>query len=573
MADIRERYEDATIEEVIQACIDRGISVPLDDLDDRSRMLDLLHHDVNDLYARERTVENQLLRAPPRTDFETVSTPAPAAVERHDPLADAATEFAEVQRLHREKVRIVKNYTKPARKRTYDHFVRYFNKRYQAISAILRGRKELQSVVSISRVKGRQERETVSIIGMVLDKQETKGKHIVIKLEDPTGIIEVWLSANKHELLEIAKEVVLDEVIGIVGQTAGERMFASSVIFPDVPLSKELKKAPMETYVAFVGDVHVGAKLFLKDEFERFILWLSGHAGTPEQREIARKTEYVVFSGDLVEGIGIYPNQDDDLTIIDLKDQYREFAHYLKMIPTEKHIVITTGNHDAGRLQEPQLPIPKEFAPELHAMPNVTIVSNPAIVTIAQTPLHPGFDLLLYHGYSLIYYANNIPPVREAGGQKATEKIMQLLLRKRHLSPTHGCNTYVPDPDEDPMVIDRVPDFLITGHVHRISYANYRGVTMMNVGWWNEQSEEQEKRGLEPQPAKLPLVNLRTRELRIMNFYHGSEEKKQAMRDASQTTATAAPATTSTTPNAAATTAPAVFAEKKDSAETTVVVR
>jgi DNA polymerase II small subunit len=70
--------------------------------------------------------------------------------------------------------------------------------------------------------------------------------------------------------------------------------------------------------------------------------------------------------------------------------------------------------------------------------------------------------------------------------------------------------------------------------VHRISYANYRGVTVMNVGCWNEQSEEQEKRGLEPQPAKLPIVNLRTRELRIMNFYHNSDEKKKAMREAAR---------------------------------------
>jgi DNA polymerase II small subunit len=193
--------------------------------------------------------------------------------------------------------------------------------------------------------------------------------------------------------------------------------------------------------------------------------------------------------------------------------------------------VLTTGNHDAGRLQEPQLPIYKDFAEELYKMPNVTIMSNPCFFTIEQTPLHPGFDILLYHGYSLIYYANNIQSVRDAGGQKATEKIMELLLKKRHLSPTHGCNTYVPDPEEDPMVIDRVPDFLVTGHVHRISYANYRGVTVMNVGCWSEVSQEQEKRGLEPQPAKLPIVNLRTRELRIMNFYHGSEAKKLAMQE------------------------------------------
>jgi DNA polymerase II small subunit len=142
---------------------------------------------------------------------------------------------------------------------------------------------------------------------------------------------------------------------------------------------------------------------------------------------------------------------------------------------------------------------------------------------------HPGFDILMYHGYSLIYYANTVSTIRDAGGQKATDRIMRMLLQKRHLSPTHGCNTYVPDPDEDPMVIDRVPDFFVTGHVHRVAYANYRGVTMLNASCWNEVSQEQEKRGLEPQPCRLPIVHLKTRELRIMNFYHGSEARKQEL--------------------------------------------
>jgi len=106
-------------------------------------------------------------------------------------------------------------------------------------------------------------------------------------------------------------------------------------------------------------------------------------------------------------------------------------------------------------------------------------------------------------------------------------EVMKLYLKMRHLSPTHGCNTYVPDPDEDPMVIDRVPDFLVTGHVHDIAYANYKGVTVLNCGAWNDVSDEQIKRGLDPQPGKLPIVNLRTRELRIMNFY--SEERRKAV--------------------------------------------
>jgi DNA polymerase II small subunit len=428
-------------------------------------------------------------------------------------------------------VRVVKSYTKPAKKRSYDDFVKYFNKRYQAISAILRARKELQNVTSISRLQGRRDREPVALIGIVQERKEAKTGHLILTLEDPTGTAEVWVPANNKELQLTGKEIVLDEVIGVTGQASGNRIFATSVLFPDVPVTHELKKGMNDNYVVFVGDVHVGAKLFLKEEFERMLSWLRGEFGTAEQRAIAKKVQYVVFIGDLVEGVGIYPGQEEDLDILDLKEQYREFARYIKMIPPHMHVILTQGNHDAGRLQEPQLSLAREYAGDLADLPNVTLVSNPATVNIDGGPSHPGFDLLLYHGYSLIYYANNVPTIRDAGGQKVTERIMKLYLQKRHLAPTHGCNTYVPDAEEDPLVIDRVPDFLITGHVHRIAYGSHRGVTLLNTSCWNEVSAEQEKRGLEPQPCRLPIVHLKTRELRIMNFYHGSEVKKQEMQE------------------------------------------
>lgn len=420
-------------------------------------------------------------------------------------------------------VTVIRNYTKAPRKRSVDDFVKYFNQRYKALSSILKARKELQSVTSISRVIGKKERENVALIGMVVEKRETKGKHIVVTIEDPTGKIDVWLNASNRELQQVAKEIVYDEVIGITGQTSDGRIFANSVVFPDVPLTKELKKGTKDRYVVFIGDVEVGSKLFMRDEFEKLIMWLSGKLGNKEQREIASKVGYVIFLGDLVHGVGIYPGQEEDTNIHDIKEQYREFTRYIKMIPDWMQVVLTTGNHDAGRLQEPQLPIYKDFAEELYTMPNVHVLSNPCYFTIDKQDGHPGFDILLYHGYSLPYYADNIQHIREAGGQKVSEEIMKIYLKKRHLSPTHGCNTYVPDHEEDPMVIDRVPDFLVTGHIHRIAYGTYNGVTLINAGCWTDVSDDQIKRGLIPQPGILPIVNLRTREIRMMRF---KQEKK-----------------------------------------------
>jgi DNA polymerase II small subunit len=91
-------------------------------------------------------------------------------------------------------------------------------------------------------------------------------------------------------------------------------------------------------------------------------------------------------------------------------------------------------------------------------------------------------------------------------------------LQRRHLAPTHASVTYIPG-KRDPLVIRRVPDFFITGHVHRVTVSNYRNITLINSSCWSEISEDQIKRGLEPQPARLPVVNLKTREVKIMNFY------------------------------------------------------
>ena len=136
-------------------------------------------------------------------------------------------------------IKILKNYTKPPKKYVYDDFVKYFNKRYQAISGILRQRKELENVTSINRIIGKRERESTAIIGIVSEKKEAKTKHTILTVEDPTGKIEVWLSANNREMTEVAREIVLDEVIGIIGQAAGDRMFANSIVFPDIPPTHE----------------------------------------------------------------------------------------------------------------------------------------------------------------------------------------------------------------------------------------------------------------------------------------------------------------------------------------------
>jgi DNA polymerase II small subunit len=390
---------------------------------------------------------------------------------------------------------------------------------------MLEHRNELQNLTSINRVFQKKEKEQLALIGIVTDKQKTKTGKIVISLEDLTGTIKVMVSPNSKEAFAVASDVVLDEVLGVVGSGSGEVIFANSLIAPDVPLYKELKKSPDETYALFMGDFHFGSKVFLKDSFEKFMSWISGDYGGEKQKEIVSKIKYIFMVGDLVDGVGIYPNQEAELEINDIYAQYVTFAKQLARIPENIRIIICPGNHDAMRIAEPQPPLYKDFAKPVWELPNVTMVSNPAVVNIHSSGAFPGFDVLLYHGFSFTYYADAVDSIRSQGGQERVDLIMQFLLQRRHLAPTHKSTLYLPDAKKDSLVIERIPDFFATGHIHRVAASNYRNITLLSCSCWLETTEYQEKLGLHPQPGRVLMVNLQSRKVKIIKFFDEDKQK------------------------------------------------
>jgi len=416
----------------------------------------------------------------------------------------------------KEEVKVIFSYSNESTKRTVQDFVQHFTSRYKLLEQILSYRPELEGLTSISRLKSKEKKETASIIGMVSEKSITKNNNFIMTLEDTTGTISVMINKNKPDLFKLAPDIVEDEVLAVSGSVGNNILFANKIIFPDVP-NKELKKAPEEVYAVFIGDTHFGSKYFLKNEFHRFIHWIRGELGDEKQKELSSKVKYLFISGDVVDGVGIYPNQEDDLDIKDIYEQYNEFVKYLKLIPSHINIIVCPGNHDAMRIAEPQPILYKDLAEPVYKLENVTLVSNPGMVNILSSDFFPGFDVLLYHGSSFIYYADAVESIRTAGGQKRPDLIMKFLLQKRHLAPTHTSTLYIPD-KKDTLVIEKVPDFFITGHIHRSSVSSYKNVSLLNCSSWLAQTAYQEKVGLIPQPARAVLTNLQTREIKILKF-------------------------------------------------------
>ncbi|MDO8510865.1 MAG: metallophosphoesterase [Nanoarchaeota archaeon] len=415
-------------------------------------------------------------------------------------------------------VQIVISYKNEARKFEVKDFTLLFTSRYRFLEGILRQRQELQNTMPISRLLAKKEKENVSTIALIEEISETKNGNVMVTAEDMTGRIKILFSKNKKDLYQKAKDLILDEVIGISGVLGDKIIFGEEIVWPDVPANNQLKKSEVEEYAIFLSDIHVGSKLFLKEEFNKFLRWINAEAGNPAQREIAKKVKYIIIAGDLVDGVGIYPSQQDELAVHDIVAQYEEFSELIKKIPVEKKIIICPGNHDAVHLAEPQSSFDETFAPSLFKIPNVTLVTNPSMVNIGKTETFPGFDVLLYHGYSFDYYVANVDSIRNNGGYHRADLIIKFLLKRRHLAPSFKSTPYFPGHKEDPLLIKKIPDFLISGHIHYSNVANYKGITTVSGSCWQGTTSFQEKLGHQPEPARVPIVNLKTREIKVLKF-------------------------------------------------------
>lgn len=400
--------------------------------------------------------------------------------------------------------------TTPDKKLEVKDFVGHFRARFQQLQRVLMHRPELlKNLVSINKISS--ERASFSLIGIVKEKRVTKNKNLIIVLEDLTGEINALVKFDSGEVFVKAEELLLDDVIGMRVSGNRDMVFVHDIYFPDSFLF-EKTKFDNEVNIAFISDIHCGSSLHLSKSFNKFIDWLNS------EEPSAKKIKYLFVVGDTVDGVGIFPNQEDFLKLKSMKEQYELLASYLRRIPKRVTVFIAPGQHDATRVAEPQPVISKRYAPQLYELENVQLVTNPAMVKLIEG--NKEFKVLMYHGASIHSFINEIKTLRLARAHRCPAKAVEQMLKRRHLSPTHGsfAGVYIPNAEEDPLVISEVPDVLCTGEVHRLDISNYNGVLIITGSCWQAQTPYEEKVGNEPDPAKVPVLNLKTRELKIYDF-------------------------------------------------------
>ena len=91
------------------------------------------------------------------------------------------------------------------------------------------------------------------------------------------------------------------------------------------------------------------------------------------------------------------------------------------------------------------------------------------------------------------------------------------LLKNRHLAPTHASVQYFPL-EEDALLIRDVPDIFVSAHTHKSAVSYYNNVLVVSVSCWESMTPYQEKFGNEPDHCKVPMFNLKTGAVKILDF-------------------------------------------------------
>ncbi|MBK5190075.1 MAG: DNA-directed DNA polymerase II small subunit [Methanosarcinales archaeon] len=404
------------------------------------------------------------------------------------------------QQTHEEAPTILKSFPEFGKAADHKDFLPHFIDRYERISGILKKRVKCGQIRFIKNGMGS---EDISVVGMVSSMNKTAKGNIRVELEDPTGSLSVIVP---HQ-----EEIISDEVIGVTGFLANEGYFiANKVIHPDVPISsstsqlslsssEQEKQRKRSVYAVFISDLHVGSNTFLEEAWDSFVQWLKEKA---KRINIA----YLVVAGDIADGIGIYPGQEDDLLITDIEEQYKVAAGYFHDLPSHIHVVVAPGNHDAVRGAEPQPPLPENLR---KLFPDTTcFVSNPAYIRIG------GRQVLIYHGQSYDDLVNSVSRL----SYSKPEDVMIEMLRRRHLAPIYGNTVSIVPNEHDYGVIDPVPDILHCGHTHTVGIAKYRNVLLINSGTWQSQTPYQKKRDITPVAGCATVVELCTMKVKVMDF-------------------------------------------------------
>jgi len=386
-------------------------------------------------------------------------------------------------------------YGGPSRAETpIEGYRRLFGSRLRQLAPLLKGRSGLENVRQAVDLRPSDGPQTV--VGLVREVRTTsKRHHTIVTLDDESGSAEVLVPKDSPAG---RLTYLLDEVVALKLRWSGPKdrlPVALAVERPDVPAHRPAHRSERPRRAVLLSDLHIGSRTFLAEDWAAFVDFLAGRGPSPE---LASSVDTVVIAGDLVDGIGIYPHQERDIAIPDVVEQYAELGRRLADLPSRLTIVAVPGNHDAVSPAEPQPPLPAPLGRLLGE--NLRLLGNPSTFSLG------GTIVAAYHGRG---FDDLIPALPGAAYERPTE-VMRRMLQMRHLAPIYGSRTPLAPAERDGLVLDPVPDILVTGHLHTYGVDRYRDVLMVNASTWQAETEYQRMRNIVPHPSQATVVDLQS---------------------------------------------------------------
>jgi DNA polymerase II small subunit/DNA polymerase delta subunit B len=271
-------------------------------------------------------------------------------------------------------VKVIKTPKEKKELSSISDFINFFSQRYEWLRKLLTKHFDLVNLISINKIT--QKTRKFSLIVMVREKNEDE-KSLVV--EDFTG--EETIFFERKEDFELILE---DEVLGIVCEREGERIFAKKIVFPEIPLRKEINKTSEDAFCLFISDFHMEDKNFNKKSFEKFLNWINNL----EYRKL-----YVLILGDVSSKV-------DDVETL------------FKNLPKNYYYVWLKGEND----------------PEIET--EITSVLSPCFLQVEKS-----LNFLLIHSIEFPSSWSSFPP----------NKILLNFLKKRQI-PSSIKKIYVEDP-------------------------------------------------------------------------------------------------------------------------------
>lgn len=419
----------------------------------------------------------------------------PEFFESRTQIADEVTKDSDLQ--------VMKDPEIVETKEEIEGFLYLFKSRYEKILKIFRDRPDstrLQKISEVSFGKG-----STKVCGLVLAKRVSKTS-IELTIDDSSGKISAPVISEESK--KVLNQVGIDQCVLVNLENRKGRVVITSVTQPDLPI-RVVSSSRKLAYAIFLSDLHIGSKKFLETAFDRFLNWINGIEIRSEiDEDILRHLEYIVIAGDIVDGVGVFPNQEFELVESDVVKQYNMAAKKLAAIPKSIKIITVPGNHDSTRQALPQPKVPQKYAGALYSLENVLMLGDPCVVKLR------GVKFLVYHGRSLDDVVATTPGL----SYERPSDAMKVLLKARHLAPSFGLRTPIAPELEDRLVIEDPPDVFHAGHVHTLGVDSYKGTLVINSGTWQGQTSYQANLGIMPTPGVVPVMNLATSEIVIKQF-------------------------------------------------------